>query len=114
MANFLSNAGGAWDNAKKYIEDGNEGGKGSETHKAAVIGDTVGDPFKDTAGPALNPLIKVMNLVSLLVLPAMIELQDNNIRFVVAGAALVVVVGALVVSKRFGSGIEAAAETVSA
>jgi K(+)-stimulated pyrophosphate-energized sodium pump len=114
MANFLSNAGGAWDNAKKYIEDGNEGGKGSETHKAAVIGDTVGDPFKDTAGPALNPLIKVMNLVSLLVLPAMIELQDNNIRFVVAGAALVVVVGALVVSKRFGSGINAPAETVSA
>ena len=114
MANFLSNAGGAWDNAKKYIEDGNEGGKGSETHKAAVIGDTVGDPFKDTAGPALNPLIKVMNLVSLLVLPAMIELQHNNIRFVVAGAALVVVVGALVVSKRFGSGIEAPAETVNA
>ena len=114
MANFLSNAGGAWDNAKKYIEDGNEGGKGSETHKAAVIGDTVGDPFKDTAGPALNPLIKVMNLVSLLVLPAIIELQHNNVRYVVAGAALVVVVAALVMSKRFGSGIEAPAETVNA
>ena len=114
MANFLSNAGGAWDNAKKYIEDGNEGGKGSETHKAAVIGDTVGDPFKDTAGPALNPLIKVMNLVSLLVLPAIIELQHNDMRYVVAGAALVVVVGALIVSKRFGSGIEASAETVNA
>jgi len=81
----LSNAGGAWDNAKKYIEDGNYGGKGSDAYRAAVIGDTIGDPFKDTAGPALNPLIKVINLVSLLILPAVISLRHNDIRFVIAG-----------------------------
>ena len=111
MANYLSNAGGAWDNAKKYIEDGNEGGKGSDAYKAAVIADTVGDPFKDTAGPALNPLIKVMNLVSLLILPAIIAMADvdpvtpasrrpNGTSLLIAVGALVVLIGAIAFSKR--------------
>ncbi|MCU1465295.1 MAG: V-type H(+)-translocating pyrophosphatase [Actinomycetia bacterium] len=108
MANFLSNSGGAWDNAKKYIEDGHYGGKNSDAYRAAVIGDTIGDPFKDTAGPALNPLIKVMNLISLLILPAVISLRDNSAaRFSIAGAALVVLIVAILFSKRGGATLQA-------
>ena len=103
MAVFLANSGGAWDNAKKMVEDGNHGGKGSEAHAATVIGDTVGDPFKDTAGPAINPLIKVMNLVGLLVTPAVVKfaLEGNETTSkIIAAIAVAVIVAALVHSRR--------------
>jgi K(+)-stimulated pyrophosphate-energized sodium pump len=79
QAVFMANAGGAWDNAKKYIEDGNFGGKGTDNHKASVVGDTVGDPLKDTAGPALNPMIKVMNLVGLIMAPVVVQITTGSV-----------------------------------
>jgi K(+)-stimulated pyrophosphate-energized sodium pump len=105
MAVFLANSGGAWDNAKKLVEDGNFGGKGSDAHAATVIGDTVGDPFKDTAGPAINPLLKVMNLVSLLIAPAVVAWSigtDENtpLRIIIAVVAALLIVSAVVFSKR--------------
>jgi K(+)-stimulated pyrophosphate-energized sodium pump len=108
MAVFLSNSGGAWDNAKKLVEDGHHGGKGSLAHEATIIGDTVGDPFKDTAGPAINPLIKVMNLVSLLIATSVVKYSHNlGLRAGVAIAAIAIIVGAVVVSKRRASGAQA-------
>src|SRR5690606_22605663 len=110
MAVFLANSGGAWDNAKKLVEDGHHGGKNSEAHAATVIGDTVGDPFKDTAGPAINPLLKVMNLVSLLIAPAVVSLSvggraSTPVRVAIAGVSVLIIVVAIVVSKRRESAV---------
>ncbi|MBL8133800.1 MAG: sodium-translocating pyrophosphatase [Anaerolineae bacterium] len=120
MAVFMSNAGGAWDNAKKYIEEGHYGGKRSDSHKAAVVGDTVGDPFKDTAGPALNPMIKVVNLVSLLVAPLVVTVaapsttQDTRTIVLVVMVLLIGVIGyAILRSKKSDSETEALIEQVA-
>ncbi|HTK63073.1 MAG TPA: sodium-translocating pyrophosphatase [Pseudonocardia sp.] len=119
MAVFLANSGGAWDNAKKLVEDGVHGGKGSPAHAATIIGDTVGDPFKDTAGPAINPLIKVMNLVSVLIAPAVVALSvgagASPLRYVVAAVAVLIIVAAIVISKKRSSSLdsEPVAESVS-
>jgi K(+)-stimulated pyrophosphate-energized sodium pump len=112
MAVFLANSGGAWDNAKKMVEDGAYGGKGSDAHAATVIGDTVGDPFKDTAGPAINPLIKVMNLVALLIAPAVVAWstgadKHTALRIIVALVAVAVIVVAVAISKRRPISVEA-------
>ncbi|MEJ2869541.1 sodium-translocating pyrophosphatase [Actinomycetospora sp. OC33-EN08] len=110
MAVFLANSGGAWDNAKKLVEDGNHGGKGSEAHEATIIGDTVGDPFKDTAGPSINPLIKVMNLVSVLIAPAVVTLSigpgaNPTVRIIIAVVAVIGIAVAIYVSKRRSTAI---------
>jgi K(+)-stimulated pyrophosphate-energized sodium pump len=110
MAVFLANSGGSWDNAKKLVEDGHHGGKGSQAHEATVIGDTVGDPFKDTAGPAINPLIKVMNLVSVLIAPAIVQLSigpdaSDPLRLGIALVATGIIVAAVVYSKRISVAI---------
>ncbi|MFE7504798.1 sodium-translocating pyrophosphatase [Promicromonospora sp. NPDC057488] len=113
MAIFLANSGGAWDNAKKIVEDGKYGGKGSEAHAATVIGDTVGDPFKDTAGPAINPLIKVMNLVALLIAPAVVAVSvpadaNHALRIGIALVAAAVAFGAVIWSRVRASRVDAA------
>jgi K(+)-stimulated pyrophosphate-energized sodium pump len=109
MAVFLSNSGGAWDNAKKMVEDGHYGGKGTEAHAATVVGDTVGDPFKDTAGPAINPLIKVMNLVGLLITPAIVSFAlpaQSSVSLLIAAVATLIIIGALIRNRRQSTTIE--------
>ncbi|HEY5560750.1 MAG TPA: sodium-translocating pyrophosphatase [Clostridiaceae bacterium] len=101
LAVFMSNAGGAWDNAKKIVEDGLYGGKGSEAHKAAVVGDTVGDPLKDTAGPALNPMIKVINMVSVIAAPILVNQKKITVITAIVAIILIgIVIAAIVYSKK--------------
>ena len=109
MAVFLANSGGAWDNAKKMVEDGHYGGKGSDAHAATIIGDTVGDPFKDTAGPAINPLIKVMNLVGLLITPAIVSMSlggHTGTSVAIGLVAFAIIIGALIHNRRKSTMIE--------
>jgi len=108
MAVFLSNSGGAWDNAKKMVEDGHHGGKYSDAHAATIVGDTVGDPFKDTAGPAINPLIKVMNLVALLITPAIVALalgDGERTSTLIGLGAVAIIIGALIRNRRQATSI---------
>jgi len=114
MAVFLANSGGTWDNAKKIVEDGMYGGKGTDAHAAVVIGDTVGDPFKDTAGPAINPLIKVMNLVALLIAPAVVQISigadaNHTVRLSIAVVAALIAFGAVVLSRLRAAKVDAEA-----
>src|SRR5699024_1336997 len=105
------NSGGAWDNAKKIVEDGHHGGKGSDAHEATIIGDTVGDPFKDTAGPSINPLIKVRNLGAVLIAPAgggvsALSGGENPLRYLIAAAAVLAIAVAATISIRRGMVLE--------